>query len=81
MTASNPFYKTAMGNTQKSKKNKKFKILRINGKKLFPVNSVKYLGIKTEEQLHWEIMYSEVAIKNRAKAMLQKVKQHIQGIT
>lgn len=52
MTASNPFYKTAMGNTQKSKKNKKFKILRINGKKLFPVNSVKYLGIKTEEQLH-----------------------------
>ena len=56
MTASNPFYKTAMGNTQKSKKNKKFKILRIHGKKLFPVNSVKYLGIKTEEQLHWEIM-------------------------
>ena len=54
-----------------------FKI-KLNGKKLFQTNSVKYLGIKIDKQLNWREHINEVAIKlNRANAMLYKVREFV----
>ena len=54
-----------------------FKI-KLNGKKLFQTNSVKYLGIKIDKQLNWREHINEVAIKlNRANAMLYKVTEFV----
>ena len=51
---------------------------KLNGKKLFQTNSVKYLGIKIDKQLNWREHINEVAIKlNRANAMLYKVREFV----
>ena len=47
--------------------------LKLNGKRLYPTTSVKYLGIKTDENLTWTDHIKDTAIKlNRANAMLFK---------
>ena len=54
-----------------------FKI-KLNGKKLFQSNSVKYLGIKIGKQLNWKEHINESAIKlNRANAILYKVREFV----
>ena len=51
---------------------------KLNGKKLFQTNSVKYLGIKIDKQLSCRKHISEVAIKlNRANAMLSEVREYV----
>ena len=48
--------------------------LKLNGKRLYPTKSVKYLGIKTDESLTCNEHINDIAIKlNRAKSMLYKV--------
>ena len=50
--------------------------LKLNGKRLYPTRSVKYLGIKTDENLTWIDHIKDTAIKlNRANAMLFKVRE------
>ena len=50
--------------------------LKLNGKRLYPTTSVKYLGIKTDENLTWTDHIKDTAIKlNRANAMLFKVRE------
>ena len=52
--------------------------LKLNGKRLYTTNSVKYLGIKTDENLNWHEQINNVAVKlNRANAMLSKVRHFI----
>ena len=46
-----------------------FKI-KLNGKKLFQTNSVKYLGIKIDKQLNWRDHTNEVAKKLHRANML-----------
>ena len=42
-------------------------------------NSVKYLGIKIDENLNWHEQINNVAVKlNRANAMLSKVRHFVQ---
>ena len=50
--------------------------LKRNSKKLYPTKSVKYLGIKIDENLTWIDHINDIAIKlNRANAMLFKVRE------
>ena len=49
--------------------------LKLNGKRIYPTKSVKYLGIKIDENLTWIDHINDIAIKlNRANAMLFKVR-------
>ena len=49
--------------------------LKLNGKKLYTANSVKYLGIKLDENLNWHEQINNVAVKlSRPNAMLSKVR-------
>lgn len=52
-------------------------LLKLNfiGKRLCPVNSVKYLWIKTDENLNWKQQISDLAISiNMANTILSKLK-------
>ena len=52
--------------------------VKLNGKKLFQTNSLKYLGIKLDEQLNWRDHINAVAIKlNKANAMLYKAREYV----
>ena len=52
--------------------------LKLNGKRLYTTNSVKYLGIKIDENLNWHQQINNVAVKlNRANAMLSKVRHFV----
>ena len=52
--------------------------LRLNGKRIYPTKSIKYLGIKTDENLTWIDHFKDIAFKlNRANAMLFKVREFL----
>ena len=52
--------------------------LKLNGKRLYPTKSVKYLGIEIDESLTWIDYINDIAIKlNRANAMLFKVREFV----
>ena len=45
--------------------------IKLNGKRLYPTDSVKYLGVKIDRKLNWKSHVSATATKlNRANAML-----------
>ena len=62
-------------------KQKKFEgDLKINqcGKRLYPTESVKYLGVKTDTNLSWRYHVNDLFIKlNRANALLFKMRKYI----
>ena len=52
--------------------------LKLNGKGLYHTNSVKYLGINTDENLNWKPQISDIAIKlNKANGILSKLRHFI----
>ena len=52
--------------------------LKLNGKRLYPTKSVKYLGIKIDENLTWINHINDAAIKvNQTNAMLFKVREFL----
>ena len=52
--------------------------LKLNGKRLYPTKSVKYLGIRIDESLTLNEHINDIAIKlNRANAMLYKVREFV----
>ena len=52
--------------------------LKLNGKRLYPTKSVKYLDIKTDGSLIWNEHINNIAIKlNRANAMLHRVREFV----
>ena len=52
--------------------------LKLNGKRLYSTYSVKYLGIKLDENLNWKQQFSDIAIKlNRANPILSKLRYFI----
>ena len=54
-----------------------FKLKRY-GKSLYPTNSVKYLGIKTDENLNWKQHTSDIDIKlNKENAILSKLRHFV----
>ena len=52
--------------------------LKLNDKRLYPTKSVKYLGIKIDENLTWINHINDIAIKlNKVNAMLFKVRESV----
>ena len=55
--------------------------IKLNHNRLYPSKSVKYLGIKIDENLNWEQHINDIAIKlNRVDALLftiRNVNKHI----
>ena len=59
---------------QNTKLNNSFKI-KLDGKRLFPTSSVKYLGVLLDEHLTWSPQISHVQMKlNRAIGILSKLR-------
>ena len=51
---------------------------KLYGKRIYPAKSVKYLGIKIDENITWIDHINDTAIKlNRANAMLYKVREFV----
>ena len=56
--------------------------LKRNGKRLYSANSVKYLGIKMDENLDWKQQISDIAIKiNGGNAILSELLYFIDSET
>ena len=52
--------------------------LKIDGKKLIPCSSVKYLGIYLDCHLNWNIHRAELSVKlSRATGMLSKIRYYV----
>ena len=52
--------------------------IKLNRKRLYPTDSVKYLGIRIEKNLNWKHHVSDIAIKlNRANALLFKIRNFV----
>ena len=52
--------------------------LKLNGKKLYPTNSVKYLGVKIDEHLTWKPHIDGISAKlNKANAILSKIRHFV----
>ena len=55
--------------------------LKLNGKRLYSTNSVKYLGINIDENLNWKQQTSDIAIKlNKGNGILSKLRYFIRTI-
>ena len=52
--------------------------LMLSGKRIYPSQSVKYLGVHVDEHLSWKFHVSSVATKlQRANGMLSKIRHHV----
>ena len=52
--------------------------IKLSGKRLYPSNSVKYLGIKIDRFLHWHDQVNSTAVKlNRASELLLKIRSYV----
>ena len=52
--------------------------LKLNGKRLYPTNSVKYLGVNINENLNWKQQTFDITIKlNTANGILSKLRYFI----
>ena len=52
--------------------------VKLNGKRLYPTDSVKYLGILIDKNLNWHHQISNVAVKlNTADSMLSKIRHFV----
>ena len=56
--------------------------IKLNCKKLYPSKSVKYLGIKLNENFYWRQHIHDIAIKlNRANALLSIIRNYVNKLT
>ena len=52
--------------------------IKLNCKRLYPSKSVKYLGIKIDENLNWKQHIHDITIKlNRANALLSIIRNYV----
>ena len=52
--------------------------IKHNRKRLYPSKSVKYLGIKIDENLNWKLHIHDIAIKlNRANSLLYTIRNYV----
>ena len=52
--------------------------IKLSGKRLYPSNSIKYLGIKIDRFLHWHDQVNSTAVKlNRANTLLLKTRNYV----
>ena len=77
--ASMLYYQTELVLFRSAKKQLDFGLkLKLNGKRLYPTNSVKYLGVKTDEHLTWKPQIDGISTKlNKANAILSKLRHFV----
>ena len=52
--------------------------IKLTGKRLYPSNSKKYVGIKIDRFLHWHDQVNSITVKlNRANALLLKIRNYV----
>ena len=52
--------------------------IKLSRKRLYPSKSVKYLGLKIDENLNWKVQTHDIATKlNRANALLYKIRNYV----
>ena len=52
--------------------------VKLTGKKLYPSNSVKYLGVRTDRFLHWYDQVNDIVVElNRANVLLLKIRNYV----
>ena len=52
--------------------------IKLSRKRLYPSNSIKYLGVKIDENLNWKDHIHDIATKlNRANALLFKIRNYV----
>ena len=52
--------------------------IKLCGKRLYPTESVKYLGVKIDTNLSWQYHVNDLSIKlNRANALLSKIRKFV----
>ena len=52
--------------------------IKLTRKRLYPSNSVKYLGVRIDKFLHWHDQVNNIAVKlNRANALLLKIRNYV----
>ena len=52
--------------------------MKLCGKRLYPTESVKYLGVKIDANLTWQHHVNDLSIKlNRANALLFKIRKYV----
>ena len=52
--------------------------IKLCGKRLYPTESVKYLGVKIDANLSWQRHVNDLSIKlNRANALLFKMRKYV----
>ena len=52
--------------------------IKLSGKRLYPTESVKYLGVKIDTNLTWQYHVDDLSIKlNRANAFLFKMRKYV----
>ena len=52
--------------------------VKLTGKRLYPSNSVKYLGVRIDKFKHWHDQVNNTAVKlNRANALLLKIRNYV----
>ena len=51
---------------------------KVCGKRLYPIESVQYLGVKTDRNLNWKYLVIGLSMKlNRANALLFKMRKYV----
>ena len=52
--------------------------IKLSGKRLYSLNSIKYLGVKIDRFLHWHDQVNSIAVKlNRANAVVLKIRNYV----
>ena len=52
--------------------------IKLSGKRLYPTESVKYLGVKIDTNLSWQYHVNDLSVKlNRANALLFKIRKNV----
>ena len=52
--------------------------IKLSGKRLYPTESLKYLGVKIDTNLSWQYHVNDLSVKlNRANALLFKMRKYI----
>ena len=62
----------------KQKKCEGYLKIKLSGKRLYPTESVKYLGVKTDTNLSWQYHVNDLSVKlNRANALLFRMRKYV----
>ena len=52
--------------------------IKLTGPRLYPSNSVKYLGVRIDKFLHWHDQVNNIAVKlNRANALSPEIRNYV----